>query len=45
MMEISALDVFEELRFIWELLLAEILFAACFTKKREMAAAGGLAGL
>ena len=34
MMGISALDVFEELRFIWELLLAEILFAACFTKKR-----------
>ena len=35
MMGISALDVFEELRFIWELLLAEILFAACFTKKRK----------
>ena len=34
MMEISALDIFEELRFIWELLLAEILYASCFTKKR-----------
>ncbi len=34
MMGIAALDVFEELRFIWELLLAEIIFASCFTKKR-----------
>ena len=34
MMGFDALDVFEELRFIWELLLAEILYASCFTKKR-----------
>lgn len=35
MIHLSALDIFEELRFIWELLLAEILFAYCFTKRRQ----------
>lgn len=35
MIHLSALDIFEELRFIWELLLAEILFATCFTKRRQ----------
>lgn len=34
MMGFDALNIFEELRFIWELLLAEILYASCFTKKR-----------
>lgn len=35
MIQLSALDIFEELRFIWELLLAEILFASCFTRRRQ----------
>lgn len=35
MIQLSALDIFEELRFVWELLLAEILFAACFTRRRQ----------
>lgn len=35
MMQLSALDIFEELRFVWELLLAEILFASCFTRRRQ----------
>ncbi len=35
MIQLSALDIFEELRFIWELLLAEILFAYCFTRRRQ----------
>ena len=34
-MQLSALDIFEELRFVWELLLAEILFASCFTRRRQ----------
>ena len=35
MIQLSALDIFEELRFVWELLLAEILFASCFTRRRQ----------
>ena len=35
MIQLSALNIFEELRFVWELLLAEILFASCFTRRRQ----------